>query len=142
MAPTHVRILELFALHEPPSPRPLPLGGGEGARKAGEGAVHGPNACEKRKGASHELPLLDESAGVRTSSHPLLAALSDGEDFELLFTVAGGDAVPLLDAWKKQFPGLRLSCIGRITAESRLTIRDKKGVQPLAIHGYVHFQKS
>ena len=35
---------------------------------------------------------------------PLLAALSDGEDFELLFTVAGRDAVPLLDAWKKQFP--------------------------------------
>jgi len=73
---------------------------------------------------------------------PLLAALADGEDFELLFTVAGGDVVPLLDAWKKQFTGLRLSCIGRITAEPRLTIRDKKGVQPLAVHGYVHFQKS
>src|SRR5207249_7975629 len=29
---------------------------------------------------------------------PLLAALSDGEDFELLLTVAAGDAVPLLDA--------------------------------------------
>ena len=73
--------------HEPPPhPSPLPLGGGEGARRAGEGAVHGPNACEKRKGASHELPLLDESAAVRTSSHPLLAALSDGEDFELLLT--------------------------------------------------------
>src|SRR5947207_14810557 len=54
MAPTHVRILELFALHEPPSPRPLPLRGGEGARRAGEGAVHGPNACEKRKRATHE----------------------------------------------------------------------------------------
>src|SRR5439155_12760977 len=33
---------------------PLPLGGGEGARRAGEGVVHGPNACEKRKGAFHE----------------------------------------------------------------------------------------
>src|SRR5437899_12773785 len=41
--------------HEPaPSPFPLPLRGGEGARRAGEGAVHGPNACENRKGASHE----------------------------------------------------------------------------------------
>jgi len=73
---------------------------------------------------------------------PLLAALSDGEDFELLFTVAGRDAVPLLDAWKKQFPELRLSCIGRIDGGSDLTIRDRKGVQPLAVHGYVHFQES
>ena len=73
---------------------------------------------------------------------PLLAALSDGEDFELLFTVAGRDAVPLLDAWKKQFPELRLSCIGRIRAEPGLTIRDKTGVRPLTVHGYVHFQKS
>src|SRR5262249_28984842 len=37
---------------------------------------------------------------------PLLAALTDGEDFELLFTVASRDAVPLLDAWKKEFPEL------------------------------------
>ena len=46
------------SLHEPPPhPIPLPLGGGEGARRAGEGVVHGPNACEKRKGAFHEPPL-------------------------------------------------------------------------------------
>jgi thiamine-monophosphate kinase len=72
---------------------------------------------------------------------PLLAALTDGEDFELLFTVAGRDAVPLLDAWKQQFPALRLSCIGKITAGHTVTIRDKQGVQPLMVHGYVHFQK-
>jgi len=72
----------------------------------------------------------------------LAAALTDGEDFELLFTVAAGDAVPLLDAWKKQFPELRLSCIGRINAEPGLTIRDREGVKPLAVHGYVHFQES
>src|SRR5882724_8825839 len=47
---------------------------------------------------------------------PLLAALTDGEDFELLFTIAGRDAVPLLDAWKKQFPAVSLNCIGKITA--------------------------
>jgi thiamine-monophosphate kinase len=73
---------------------------------------------------------------------PLLAALTDGEDFELLFTAAGRDAVPLLDAWKKQFTDLRLSCIGKITAKPGLTIRDRKGVQTLAAHGYVHFEKS
>ena len=75
------------------------------------------------------------------SSHktPLLAALTDGEDFELLFTVAGKDAGPLLDAWKRQFPDLRLSCIGKITAGPGLKIRDQSGVKPLTAHGYVHF---
>ena len=70
---------------------------------------------------------------------PLLAALTDGEDFELLFTVASRDAVPLLDGWKKQFPELKLSCIGKITAGEGLTIRDKDRVRPLTAHGYVHF---
>ena len=70
---------------------------------------------------------------------PFVAALADGEDFELLFTVAGADAVKLLDAWKKQFPKLKLSCIGKITAGEGVTIRDQTGVQPLTAHGYVHF---
>src|SRR5204863_1481987 len=70
---------------------------------------------------------------------PLLAALTDGEDFELLFTVASHDAIPLLDAWKARFPELRLSCIGRITAKKGLALRDKKGIRPLTVEGYVHF---
>jgi thiamine-monophosphate kinase len=70
---------------------------------------------------------------------PLAAALSDGEDFELLFTVAAGDAVKLLDAWKKQFPRLKLSCIGKTIAGKGVILRDKSGTQPLDAHGYVHF---
>jgi len=70
---------------------------------------------------------------------PLLAALTDGEDFELLFTLPGRQAVPLVDAWKKQFPDLPLSCIGKITAEPGLRLRDKRGVRPLEVHGYTHF---
>jgi thiamine-monophosphate kinase len=70
---------------------------------------------------------------------PMLAALSDGEDFELLFTVAGRDAVPVLDAWKKQFPSLALTCIGRIKEGDGITLRDKQGVRPLTAHGFVHF---
>jgi thiamine-monophosphate kinase len=77
---------------------------------------------------------------ARAESRPaLLAALGDGEDFELLFTVGSGHAVALLDGWKKQFPKLRLSCIGRITAERGLKLRDKTGLHPVATHGYVHF---
>jgi thiamine-monophosphate kinase len=70
---------------------------------------------------------------------PLLAALTDGEDFELLFTVASRDAVPLLDAWRLQFPDLALTCIGKIKAGEGITIRDKQGVRPLTANGYVHF---
>lgn len=68
-----------------------------------------------------------------------VAALTDGEDFELLFTVASQDAVPLLDAWKKKVPGLRLTCIGKIVPGEGITLRDKTGAQPLTAHGYVHF---
>lgn len=70
---------------------------------------------------------------------PLVAALSDGEDFELLFTVSSASAVPLLDGWKKAFPDLRLSCIGKITANPGLMLRDKHGVRALTTHGYQHF---
>ena len=77
--------------------------------------------------------------GSSSAKPPFVAALADGEDFELLFTVAGADAVKLLDAWKKQFPKLKLSCIGKITAGEGVTIRDQTGVQPLTAHGYVHF---
>ena len=76
------------------------------------------------------------SASAKSS---LAAALTDGEDFELLFTVASEDAVPLLDAWKKQFPQVRLSCIGKITSNKGVAIRDKNGLRPLTVHGYEHF---
>ena len=72
---------------------------------------------------------------------PLLAALTDGEDFELLFTISSRDAVPILDAWKKRFPKLTLACIGKITAEPGLRLRDKDGTKPLTVHGYTHFEK-
>ena len=69
----------------------------------------------------------------------VLAALTDGEDFELVFTLASQDAVKLLDAWKKKFPGLKLSCIGKIVAGEGILLRDKIGSHKLNAHGYVHF---
>ena len=69
----------------------------------------------------------------------LLAALTDGEDFELLFTVASRDAVPLLDAWRNQFPDVALTCIGKIKEGEGIIIRDKHSVRPLTVHGYDHF---
>ena len=80
------------------------------------------------------------SARKSSSAKPAFAAaLTDGEDFELLFTVAGKDAVKLLDAWKKKFPKLKLSCIGKIVAGGGILIRDKNGSHKLNANGYVHF---
>jgi thiamine-monophosphate kinase len=84
----------------------------------------------------------DARAASRAESQartPLLAALTDGEDFELLFTVAAKDAVPMLDAWKLKFPDVKLGCIGKVTSGEGVTIRDQQGVRPLVAHGYVHF---
>jgi thiamine-monophosphate kinase len=86
---------------------------------------------------SHEAKLVARSSDIAKPA--VVAALTDGEDFELLFTVSGRDAVPLLDAWKKQFPNLRLSCIGKIIEGNQLSIRDKDGVRPFNANGYVHF---
>lgn len=86
---------------------------------------------------SRSARLVAKSEGA--AKPPLLAALTDGEDFELLFTIAAKDSVPLLDAWKQQFPGVKLTCIGKITEREGLAVRDKQGVRPLEAHGYTHF---
>lgn len=68
-----------------------------------------------------------------------LAALTDGEDFELLFTVASKDAVKLLDAWKKKFPETKLTCVGKIVKGEGIVLRDRMGAHKLSAQGYVHF---
>jgi thiamine-monophosphate kinase len=70
---------------------------------------------------------------------PLLAALTDGEDFELVFTVASSDAVKIMDGFRAAFPGLPLTCVGKIMAEPGLRLRDQRGVWELGAGGYEHF---
>lgn len=70
----------------------------------------------------------------------LLAALSDGEDFELLWTVAPANAVRVLDGWKAAFPDVGIHCIGRITKEPGVRLRDAQGVRLLPNAGYDHFR--
>ncbi len=69
----------------------------------------------------------------------LLAALTDGEDFELLWTCAPKDAVRLLDGWKSTFPTVSIHCIGRVTEQPGVRIRDSRGIQQLPARGYEHF---
>ena len=70
---------------------------------------------------------------------PLLAALTDGEDFELLWTCAPKDAVRLLDGWKSSFPDVGIHCIGRVMEQPGVRIRDSRGIQQLPPRAYEHF---
>ncbi len=87
------------------------------------------------------------SARERARENPsgktaLLAALTDGEDYELLFTIPPASAVPLLDGWKQTFPEVSLKCIGKITDQPGIVLRDEQGAKPLTLHGYDHLQQS
>ena len=85
-------------------------------------------------------PAIPVSAAARTlarsDGRPALAhALSDGEDFELLFTVAArADRLALETAWRKKFR-TRLTCIGRFTRTLEV------GALPLGeFNGYEHLR--
>jgi thiamine-monophosphate kinase len=80
-----------------------------------------------------------QSRTESSAKPPLLAALTDGEDFELLFTVASRSAVPVLDGWKAAFPKVRLSCIGRISEGGGLRLVGKDGVREFRGGGFEHF---
>ncbi len=69
----------------------------------------------------------------------LLAALTDGEDFELLFAVPPSDAVRVLDGWKAAFPETRLCCIGKTTATPGVILVGERGPRPMPRGGYEHF---
>ena len=92
---------------------------------------------------SESIPVSKEAkqAARQSGASALSRALSDGEDFELLFTVPASVAVKLLDAWKERFPGLRLSCIGKVVPEKGIRILSRSGrLTKLDCHGYDHFQ--
>ena len=62
-------------------------------------------------------------------------AISEGEDYELLFAISPRDRNRLEREWKKRFPRLPLTPIGSL---SRLSTKDNQ----LLGRGYVHFQQS
>ncbi len=73
----------------------------------------------------------------------LRQALSDGEDFELLFTVLPRKKMMLEKAWKKKFPRVPITWIGKIEGEvSRIAWRWKRKRVPspkLVQKGFSHF---
>lgn len=112
---------------------------GTGAELLADAIPISPAARQKTRMPKHPDPVASDTRPLLPGT-PLVFALTDGEDYELLFTVPPGFAVNLMDRWRERFPQVRLSCIGKITAEKTVTIRDRLGRKPLALDGYIHFQ--
>lgn len=92
-------------------------------------------------GLAQDLPRLARASGLgwqvederlpRRRGATVRQAWGDGEDYELLFTIAPEQAAELQECWPGEFPRLRLTAIGRMTAEA---------AQPPAQGGWEHFR--
>lgn len=84
------------------------------------------------------FPALDSGALPLRHGASLRGALSDGEDYELLFAVAGKTNRPQLErAWARRFPRLRLTCLGRFVSSNAIPA----GALPLQeFRGYEHLR--
>lgn len=94
-------------------------------------------------GLGVDLPRLAEASGVgfsidekalpRTRGSSIAQAINDGEDYELLFALSPNDVGTLEKKWRRKFPRLPLSRIGRLNQQSEIS-NQQFG------HGYLHFQ--
>jgi thiamine-monophosphate kinase len=79
-------------------------------------------------GFTIEMESLPLSHGVKIND-----AISEGEDYELLFAISPRDSARLERCWRKRFPRVRLTRIGGLNRKSKNEKRQLRG-------GYVHFQ--
>lgn len=82
-------------------------------------------------GCGYRLSLEKIPISARASLHQ---ALTDGEDYELLFAVRAAKADQLEKAWSTAFPKLHLSRIGHLTTP--------KNGEPQSLSAFEHFKKS
>lgn len=76
---------------------------------------------------------IDENAIPRTRGCSIQQAISDGEDYELLFAISADDAAALQRAWNRKFPKSRLTQIGHLNQQSKISNQQFP-------KGYAHFQ--
>jgi thiamine-monophosphate kinase len=84
---------------------------------------------------AQSIPISQEA---QAGDDPLLSALNDGEDFELLFTLAQDQYLKLMDLWDQQ---LQISKVGSMTQGNTMKITGYDGVQRrLEAGGFDHFK--
>ncbi len=99
-----------------------------------------------RVGAELDVEAIPVSPAVRRLNDdgqaPWMHALTDGEDFELLFTVSPARCALFESSWKDTFR-LRCTRIGAITATRNvLKLREADGeVRTWEAHGFEHFRR-
>jgi len=76
---------------------------------------------------------IDEASLPRTRGCTIWQAISDGEDYELLFATSPQDAGNLQTKWHRKFPQLPLTRIGRFHQPSTINHQHLRA-------GYVHFK--
>jgi len=83
--------------------------------------------------SAEQIPI---SQAAERGAEPLQAALNDGEDFELLFTLSQEDCKVLLDKWDELTP---ITQIGTVTDTGKMQIRTPDGrLEDLEAGGYEH----
>ena len=75
---------------------------------------------------------IEENTLPRNRGCTIPQAINDGEDYELLFSISPKRSKSLTRQWRKRFPNLPLTRIGRFTPKSKFRNPTWKG--------YVHFQ--
>lgn len=75
---------------------------------------------------------IDQESLPRTRGCSIEQAINDGEDYELLFAISPNEAEKLASKWRKKFPRIPLTHIGRLTRHSSPVTRH-------SFRGYVHF---
>jgi thiamine-monophosphate kinase len=86
-------------------------------------------ARASKVGFTIEMESLPLNRGVKIND-----AISEGEDYELLFAISPRDSARLQKSWRKKFPKVQLTRIGFLNPHSALRNSQLKG-------GYVHFQQ-
>ena len=95
--------------------------------------------CEQSgTGACIEAGKIPVSNAAKKSANPLVAALNDGEDFELLFSLAEEQYSILKDKWRGAMP---ITVIGRMNDSGKLTLKYNDGrIEELKAAGFDHLK--
>lgn len=82
------------------------------------------------------VPNIDANQLPLRRGADIAAALSDGEDYELLFTVAARtDTAAFARRWRQAFPKTKLSCLGRFELSGS---HDENSLRMECYHGFEH----